>query len=149
MASPYKKWVVPEVYPNISLRESGGNMREKQRQTFHLFWSHGKWGISGGWRLAINKVMMSVKGGGSGDPWITNSTGLITVWLTANTDVPSVSGRLTTGGGQHFCFFNKHVHATHETCRIKWVWTCSQVWPTIYLQWTWLCGLLLLLLVIY
>lgn len=48
----------------MSVWESGGNGKEGQRQTYHLFWSHGKWGISGGWRWAINKVM-SVKGGGS------------------------------------------------------------------------------------
>lgn len=131
MASPYKKWVVPEVYPNISLRESVGNRTEEQRQTYHLFWSHGKWGISGGWSLAINKVMMSVKGGGSLNyqlHWVNYSMTHSKYWC------PISLWMTNYMRGPTFLFLQQLM----KSVRLNG----CQVWPTVYLQWKWLCGLL-------
>lgn len=116
MASPYKvsgAWGLSQhcQTDQMSVWESGGNGKEGQRQTYHLFWSHGKWGISRGWRWAINKVM-SVKGGGSLNyrpHWVNYSVTHgkywcpISLWTTYYRSGPTF---------QFLFFFKKHVHAT-------------------------------------
>ncbi len=144
MASPYKAsgaGGLPQrrQTDQMSVWESGSNGKEGQRQTYHLFWSHGKWGISMGWRWAINKVT-SVQGG---DPWITNCTGLVTAWLMANTSVPSAFGRLALHERANISvFFNMYVHATQKMFSIKWVCEHAVRFGLLDLHCTWLCGLL-------